>query len=264
VHITLDKTYSLLIIKINKQMKYFLTILLLLPIILNAQIRISLESGSVTTGYNDVRVPNGDQNAGTLFSFTDDFESDESVIFFRGELAYTINNKHTLEATAVPLTRNYNINTDREINFAGNSFQGEGITGSYQFNTYRFSYRYRLVNRAKFKFDLGASLLVRDARIALTQSGLTSDDTDLGYVPLVSFELDYAPTEKLSILLKGDALVGPVGRAEDVFAGILYDVYKDRLQLKAGYRIIEGGADVDQVYNFALFHFVDVGVVFRL
>lgn len=245
-------------------MKYFFTLMFLAPLMLNAQLRLSLESGAVTTGYNDVRVPNGDQAAGTLFSFTDDFESDESVIFFRGELAYTINSKHTIEATAVPLTRNYNINTEREINFAGNTFQGEGITGSYQFNTYRFSYRYRLVDKSKFKFDLGASLLVRDARIALTQSGVTSDDTDLGYVPLVSFELNYAPTDKLSLLLKGDALVGPVGRAEDVFAGILYDIYKDRLQLKAGYRIIEGGADVDQVYNFALFHFVDIGVIIRL
>ena len=245
-------------------MKYFLTLLIFIPFLLNAQLRISVESGAVGTGYNDVRVPNGDQAAGTLFSFADDFENEGSVIFFRGEIAYLINKKHTLEATAAPLIRNYNSITDREIKFDDNSFQGKDVLGSYQFNTYRFSYRYRLVDKSKFTFDLGASLLVRDARIALSQSGVTSDDTDLGYVPLVSFELNYAPSTKLNLLLKGDALVGPVGRAEDVFAGVLYKVYKDKIQLKAGYRIIEGGADVDQVYNFALFHFVDVGIVFTL
>lgn len=245
-------------------MKYIIILLFFTPLIATAQLRISLESGGVTTGYNDVKVPNGEQESGTLFSFTDDFDSDGSIVFFRGEFAYTFNKKHTLEATAVPLTRDYSIKTESEIDFAGTSFIGDDIIGKYQFNTYRFSYRYRLVNKSKFKFDLGASFLIRDASIALTQSGNTADDTDLGYVPLVSFEMDYKPTDLLSFVLKGDALVGPVGRAEDVFMGVLLDVYKDRIQLKAGYRIIEGGADVDQVYNFALFHFADIGLVIKL
>ena len=134
--------------------------------------------------------------------------------------------------------------------------------GLYEFNTYRAGYRYRFVQKPKLIFDVGLSLLVRDARIAISQNDLTADDTDLGFVPLISFNLNYSATEKLSLLLKGDALVGPQGRAEDIFGGILYDIIPDDLELKLGYRFIEGGADVDQVYNFAYIHFADIGLVY--
>ncbi len=245
-------------------MKYLITLLLLIPLMMSAQLRLSIESGTVYTQYNDVQVPNGDVDAGTLFSYSDDFTSEGSPLFIRAEIAYTINDKHTIEATAVPLLLNYNISTDKPIDFAGATFQGTDVVGQYKFNTYRFSYRYRLVDNSKLRLGLGASLLVRDARIALSQSTVEAEDTDLGYVPLVSFELLYTPYERLGFLLKGDALVGPVGRAEDVFAGVLYDLYKDNVKLKAGYRLIEGGADVDQVYNFAYFHFADIGLTFTL
>jgi hypothetical protein len=36
--------------------------------------------------------------------------------------------------------------------------------------------------------------------------------------------------------------------------------FSDRLGLKAGYRILEGGADNDEVYNFALFNFASAGL----
>ncbi len=247
-------------------MKQIITFLFVLSFITisNAQLRLSIESGYVTTQSNNVRVPNGDQNAGTLFSLNDDFDDGGSGVFFRGEIAYLINDRHTLEATAAPLTVEYNDSSKESIDFAQTNFTGDNINGSYQFNTYRFSYRYRIINRSKFKFDLGASLLVRDARIALSQLEDTADDTDLGYVPLVSFQLSYATADRLSLLLKGDALVGPVGRAEDVFAGLLYEVIKNKIEIKGGYRVIEGGADVDQVFNFAFFHFADLGLVITL
>lgn len=244
-------------------MKLYFSILFLLLFSLNAeaQLRVSLESGAAFTQYNDVRVPNGDQNEGTLFSFRDDFEDVNPTVFFRAELAYLIEDRHMVELTAAPLTIEYDNATLDNIDFAGTNFSGDGINGRYEFNTYRATYRYRLLNRDKLKFGIGASLLVRDARIALSQGDLEADDTDLGFVPLVSFELSYTPEEKLSLLLKGDALVGPQGRAEDIFAGVLYNVLGERLRLKAGYRLIEGGADVDQVYNFAFIHFADVGAV---
>ncbi len=241
-----------------------LILLTTLAIQVNAQLRLSLESGYVSTQYNDVRAPNGDQAPGTLFSLSDDFDDGGSGYFLRGEIAYLIASKHMLELTAVPLTIEYQSSTGTPILFKGSTFAGEDVDGQYQFNTYRVSYRYRLVDKSKVTFDLGASLLVRDARIALTQGPVTEEDTDLGYVPLVSFELNYNAADRLAFMLKGDALVGPVGRAEDIFAGLLYDIIDDQLQIKAGYRVIEGGADVDQVYNFAFFHFADLGIVYTL
>ncbi|EAZ81619.1 hypothetical protein [Algoriphagus machipongonensis] len=239
----------------------FLILFLTSPHLVKSQFRLNLESGAAFSQYNDVRVPNGDSNAGTLFSLQDDFKT-QPTAFFRLEMSYLINDKHTIELTAAPLQIGYQDSQLEEINFAEILFSGEGIDGTYQFNTYRASYRYRLVDNDQWILDLGATILARDARIALTQGELQAEDTDLGFVPLVSFNLNYTPKDKLSLVLKGDALVGPQGRAEDIFAGIQYPVWKPGLQLKAGYRLIEGGADVDQVYNFAYIHFASVGLVY--
>lgn len=247
-----------------KQYLLLTTLFSVLTLSTKAQFRLSLESGAAFTQYNDVRVPNGDQNQGTLFSLSDDFEDNQATVFFRAELAYLIEDRHMVELTAAPLIVEYEKATLNSIDFAGTTFGGDGINGRYEFNTYRATYRYRILNRNKLKFGIGASLLVRDARIALSQGDVEADDTDLGFVPLVSWELSYTPEEKLSLLFKGDALVGPQGRAEDIFAGVTYNILGKRLKLKAGYRLIEGGADVDQVYNFAFFHFADVGLVLTL
>lgn len=239
----------------------FLLFFLTLPHLVKSQFRLSLESGAAFSQYNDVRVPNGESNSGTLFSLQDDFKP-TTTAFFRLEMSYLINGKHTVELTAAPLQIGYQDSQLEEINFAGSLFSGEGIDGIYQFNTYRVSYRYRIVDNNQWNLDLGATILARDARIALEQGELQAEDTDLGFVPLLSFNLNYSPKDKLSFVLKGDALIGPQGRAEDIFAGINYPIGTKGLQLKAGYRLIEGGADVDQVYNFAYIHFASLGLVY--
>lgn len=235
-----------------------------------SQFRLSSESGLVFNQYNDVRAPNGDDNKGTLFSFTDDFEADEPVVFIRLEASYTFNDRHTVILAAAPLRFKYNNPSIASIDFENTTFQNidspfpapaaAPITGTYEFNTYRASYRYGLLRKEKTRLDLGATILLRDAKIELTQNGNSEENTDLGVVPLISLMFEQELNERLSFMVVADALVGPVGRAEDVFAGLEFDILSDRLFGRVGYRLIEGGADVDQVYNFAFFHFVNVGV----
>ena len=240
-------------------------LLFMLPTLVQAQLTITAESGLVFNPSNDVRVPNGMENRGTFFSLSDDFAPALPGPFFRIEARYLLNEKHTFELTAAPLAANYTEYTGGPLSFAGTLFTGEGIEGRYEFNTYRASYRYRLLNRPQFKLDVGATALIRDARIAVLQNGTEAEDTDLGFVPLLSLHLQYLPADRWTVQLKGDALVGPVGRAEDVFAGLTYALLKNQtLRLKAGYRIVEGGADIAQVYNFALLHFADVGLEYTL
>jgi hypothetical protein len=149
-------------------MKYLSLFLFgLLPLYSQAQLKIGVESGLIFSQYNDVRVPNNDQEQGTLFSFNDDFTPDDPGVFVRVEVAYLINQKHTVEIVAAPLAVEYKDATLDNIDFAGSNFSGDKIDGRYEFNTYRLGYRYRLVQKPTFTFDLGASLLVRDARIAL-------------------------------------------------------------------------------------------------
>lgn len=231
----------------------------LLPSVAHAQLRISLESGAAFSQYNDVQAPNGD-DPGTRFSLHDDF-TPQPTVFFRAELSYLIADRHTIELTAAPLTLEYEDAQPDLINFENTNFVGGGADGVYQFNTYRASYRYRILKRPAWTIDLGATLLVRDAKIELSQGAFGERNTDLGFVPLVSFLVQYDPSDHVSLLLKGDALVGGAGRAEDVFGGILVSLAGDWLDLKVGYRLIEGGADVDQVYNFAFIHFASAGVV---
>lgn len=242
----------------------FILLLTSISLPLRAQLQISLESGLVFNQYNEVRVPNGAGESGTLFSLRDDFGVVPPAAFLRVEAAYTFRAKHTVEIVAAPLQLNYRELLRADVAFAGEVFSGAAVDGRYRFNTYRAAYRYRLVDRPRLRFDLGVSVLIRDARIALREGSREAEDTDLGAVPLLSFDLQYAPGERWRILLKGDALVGPQGRAEDIFAGLRLKILRERLWLKAGYRLIEGGADVDQVYNFAFFHFADIGVIYEL
>ena len=37
-------------------------------------------------------------------------------------------------------------------------------------------------------------------------------------------------------------------------------VHVETKRIRAGYRILEGGADNDEVYNFALFHYASMGI----
>lgn len=57
-------------------------------------------------------------------------------------------------------------------------------------------------------------------------------------------------------------LAASQGRAGDVLIAVVRDVGK-ATKLFAGYRILEGGADNDEVYTFSLFHYVVLGVETR-
>ena len=59
---------------------------------LKAQALLDLETGFVSTGYNDVRIPGND---GTLFSLKDDLIP-KTEVFYRLRLNYTIKSRHTL------------------------------------------------------------------------------------------------------------------------------------------------------------------------
>ena len=101
---------------------------------------------------------------------------------------------------------------------------------------------------------MGATAKIRDAEVEV--NGVTK--TNLGFVPLINFRAEWFAKEKLSLVLRGDALVAPQGRAEDVLLAALF--YPNRLvTLKLGYRILEGGANNDEVYNFSLIHYAVIG-----
>jgi hypothetical protein len=224
------------------------------------QASLDLETGAVGTGYNNVRIP-GDQ--GTLFSLKDDFKS-KTEIFFRVRVNYTIKSRHTLSLLYAPLETVSNGNLPFDLLFEGVTFPANtDLRGTYKFNSYRLTYRYEIVLKPKFEFGLGFTAKIRDARISLASAGLLGEKANVGFVPIINFRMLWKPDEKVGILLEGDALAAPQGRAEDVLIAATYRI-SDHLGLKAGYRILEGGADNDVVYNFALFNYASVGLFIYL
>jgi len=224
---------------------------------LKGQASFDIETGAVGTGYNNVRIP-GDQ--GTLFSLKDDLIS-KTEIFYRLRVNYTIKTRHTLSLLYAPLETASDGNVPYDIFFEGRTFPANtDLTGTYKFNSYRLTYRYEIVLKPKFEFGLGFTAKIRDAKISLASAGFESEKVNVGFVPIINFRMLWRPDEKFGILLEGDALAAPQGRAEDVLLAATYRL-SDRVGLRAGYRILEGGADNDEVYNFALFNYASVGLI---
>ena len=223
---------------------------------IKAQALIDLETGAVFTGYNDVRIP-GDE--GTFFSLKDDLIP-KTEFFYRLRLNYTIKSRHTFSLLYAPLETTSEGSVANDIFFEGVVFPANtDLTGTYKFNSYRLTYRYDIVRKPRFEFGLGLTAKIRDAEIALSSTGLASSKTNVGFVPIINFRLLWKVGDKFGLLLDGDALAAPQGRAEDVQIAATYNL-SDSFRIRAGYRILEGGADNDEVYNFALFHYASVGL----
>ena len=228
--------------------------------ILYSQVGFDLETGLAMSGYNDVRIP-GD--TGTLFSLSEDLKADNTV-FFRGRLNYSLNSKNSFSILIAPLTIKAAGKLSKSIQFENVTFpEDTKIDATYKFNSYRLTYRYELYQGKSFGFGLGLTGKIRDAKIGLKSETLQSTKENVGFVPLINFRCFLRINNQLGLLLSGDALAAPQGRAEDVLVGLTYGK-SDKFRIKIGYRLLEGGADNDEVYTFALINYVVFGLMFDL
>jgi hypothetical protein len=225
-----------------------------------AQLKFDIETGIIATGYNDVRIPG---STGTLVSLSDELNSNPNI-FSRVNVGYRFKQGHEILALYAPLNINYKGSVDRDVIFQGETYPANSsLNATYKFNSYRLTYRYHLIDNNCFDIGVGLSLKVRDALIGFRSGIMESEKTDLGIVPLINFSVHWKPTERIGMILNGDALAAPQGRAEDVLLAVTFKG-TENLTLKAGYRILEGGADNATVYTFSLFHYGVLGVIIRL
>ncbi|UCF69374.1 MAG: hypothetical protein JSV80_08910, partial [Acidobacteriota bacterium] len=82
------------------------------------------------------------------------------------------------------------------------------------------------------------------------------------FVPLLHFAADYRFADRWHLLVDLEGLAGGPGRAVDLALKFGYDL-SERWGITAGYRTVEGGADIEEVYNFAWFQYAVVSGVFR-
>lgn len=224
-----------------------------------AQVELDLETGAAFSGYNDVRIP-GD--TGTRFSLSEDLDA-AATAFFRIRIFYDFNARHHLGALLAPLSISSSGALDRNLNFEGATFPaGAPLETTYKFNSYRLIYRYDFLRKENLQLGVGLTAKIRDAKIAVESDALSAEKTNVGFVPILHFRLWWAFADQLALLIDGDALAAPQGRAEDVLVALSYDL-SDAATLKLGYRILEGGADNDEVYNFALINYAAAGFILR-
>lgn len=222
----------------------------------NADWSIDIESGLAYSGYNDVRIPG---NTGTAISLSEDLEA-ESTEFVRLRLSLDLGDRHQLSFLVAPLRFESSGAVDRDVDFNGVRFgAGMSLNALYRFDSYRVTYQYTWIAKENMKAGIGFTGKVRDASISIDNGTMYSEKANTGFVPLINFALDWRFASKLGLIFEGDALAAPQGRAEDVLLAI-YGKPSNQIRLRLGYRVLEGGADNDEVYTFALVHYISAGL----
>jgi hypothetical protein len=224
-----------------------------------AEFVVNIQGAGAFTGYNDVRIPG---KGGTDISFSDDLAAD-AALSGRVEIGYLVGTRTYVGIMASPLRVDSHGSVDHEVDFAGTSFPaGTQLDGTFRFDSYRLTWRYKFSPWQSFDLWLGLTAKIRDAGITLEGGGLRAEKTNTGVVPLINFLAEWRIAPPWSLRLAGDALGVSQGRAEDVLLAIVRDLGAST-KLFAGYRILEGGADNDEVYTFSLFHYLVAGVEAR-
>lgn len=221
----------------------------------NAQTFLNLESGVFYTGVNDIR--NGSN--GTLFSVKNDFQTPVSP-FFRLRAGYLLNGKNHFSVLYAPLKIAETGTLEKDILFDGKNFKANmPIDVVYKFNSYRFTYTRKIISNDKFEFGLGLSAKIRDAGTSLKNREYFKENFNVGLAPLINLLATWKLSQKISLDFFGECIAASKGRAIDVSLSGRYSLTKD-LHANIGYRLLEGGADGTNRYNFVKLHFVFVGL----
>ena len=222
--------------------------------------QVEVEAGPVWQSRNDVQIPNDDR--GTRFSLLD-FAGNGPWPAARIYLTWNLNDRHSIQGLLAPLSVTESGLLDEPVTFAGETFEAATpVEGTYRFNSWRVGYRYRLTSRSDLDLRVGFTAKLRDAEIRLRQGNTSARDTDLGFVPLLHLAADWRFAPRGHVLFDFDGLAGGPGRAFDIGLRVGYEI-NDRWTVAGGYRTLEGGADVDTVYNFAWLHYGILSIVLR-
>jgi hypothetical protein len=221
---------------------------------------LEVEAALAWQARNDVQIPNN--ASGTRFSIADTVGSGPFPAA-RVDFTWALNDRQELRFLVAPLSYEASGNLPGPVNFNGASFNATSPTEiTYRFNSYRATWRYRVFQDEDWTVKLGVTGNIRQAEIALTQGGISSSYTNVGFVPLLNAWAERRLGERWRLILELDGLASPQGRAIDFSAKVGYDITPS-LTLTAGYRALDGGADNDKVYNFARFNYGIVSAIYR-
>jgi hypothetical protein len=206
---------------------------------------LNLELGSAQNSYNKVRI---DGETGTLFNLRPALNSEE---YYRLSFIQKFKSPNGIRFLYAPLKFSGEKNFNKDIYFNGVNFLANQTTKTqFQFNSYRGTYFREIISKKNQLFRIGGTLKVRDAFIELRQSDRSKARKSVAMVPLVYVYSKYKFENNFLMTLDFDGLIAPQGRAFDV-AFMLGYYFTPSFQIDFGYRMLEGGADNENVYNFS-------------
>ncbi len=216
-----------------------------------------LEAGPVWQTVNDQQIPN--TPGATRFSLVD-LVGKGPLVAWRAYLVRRVSDANSVRLLLAPLAfTKPGVPVDPLV-FAGETFPaGRQLEATYKFNSYRVTYRHRFHRGERWLWRVGLTAKIRDARVRLQRGEQVAVKNDLGFVPLLHLSGIGRIGRGLQLVLDLDALAGGPGRAEDLAVKLGWGLGRG-LSLRAGYRMVEGGADVSSVYTFAWLHYAVVSV----
>jgi len=223
--------------------------------------QLELEGGSVWQSRNNVEIPN--DGSATRFSLSDLIGSGAWPAG-RVYLTWRFSESQAVQLLYAPLSVTATGMLREPTDFASARYaSGTPVEATYEFNSYRVSYLRRFHSGARSSAWVGFTAKIRDASIGLSQGSVSSKKDDVGFVPLIHLAASRTIGTRWYLAFDADALAGGPGRAVDASLKVGYDL-GEQWSVRAGYRTVEGGADVESVYNFAWLHYGAVSIVWRM
>ncbi len=217
---------------------------------------LDLETGAVWASRNAAQAPGG---SGTRFTMGSgaDFALGTAP-FVRARVGATMG-RHALSFTFAPVRLQGGGRSSATVFFRNLTFTASNdATVNYRFDTYRLTYRYTVVSWPSLDLAVGASALLRDSGVRLSQPGQAITQQDTGFLPLLSLRAAWRLGGPFALSLDGDALALGQGRVEDV--ALALEFASGDLTFRAGYRVLEGGVDSSRLYSIAWLNHALAGV----
>lgn len=214
---------------------------------LSAQYQVNLEATGWNTRLNEVRKPSV---GGTTFSFPGLLGSGPTWAY-RLDASWQVNDRHGLRVLLAPFEVSGTGVFASPVNYQGRVFRaGEPTRGLYRFNSWRATWHYTLMENDAWTVRLGATAKIRDAKVLLEQDGVTTSNSNQGFVPLAHLYTERRFSPGWSAVFETDALGAKQGRAIDAALMVRWQATA-RVHADLGYRLLEGGADNDEIYTWA-------------
>jgi len=222
-------------------------------------IQVDVETLGAWQGRNVAQVPNA--APATRFAI-DGITGSGPFLQPRLQLAGRWGERSEWRVLLAPLRVSEGGRIERPVSFQGSSFTIGAVNARYEFNSWRATWRRRWIDRDDLQVKLGFTAKIRDASIQLRQGGVSARKDNTGFVPLLHAAVERPLGADWRFEGDIDALAGGPGYAIDAGLRVSRRV-RGEWHLYGTVRYLDGGADNEEVYAFARFTSVGVGLSWR-